>query len=83
MPSEPQKAQPSLTAFFLHPYFSHSPPVHFHNSFLKHPTHLQIRAIAGMARVQAQAGRIKERRAPLIQPHTVYLSPFWKPVTQM
>lgn len=60
--SKPQKAQPRLTAFFLHDYFSCSPPIHSHKSFLKHPTHLQIKAIAGMAEVQAQAGRIKESR---------------------
>lgn len=84
MPSEPHKAQPVLTVFFLHPIcFPLPPPIHSHNSFLKHPTHLQIKAIAVMAQVQAQAGRIKERQASLIQTHTAYLSPFWKPVTQM
>lgn len=81
---EPHKAQPGLPAFFLHPIcFPLPPPIHSRNSFLKHPTRLQIKAIAVMARVQAQAGRIKERQTPLIQTHTAYLSPFWKPVTQM
>lgn len=75
--------KPSLVLQLLAPsLFFCSPPIRFHNSFLKHPTSLHIRAITVMARVQDQAGRIKERQAPLIQPHTVCLSPFWKPVTQ-
>lgn len=83
-PLGPLQAQPGPLAFFLHTiWVSLSLPVCSHNNFLKLPTCLQIKAIAVMAAVQAKAGKTEERQAPLIQPHTAYLSPFWKPVTQM
>lgn len=83
-PLGPLQAQPGPLAFFLHTiWVSLSLSVCSHNNFLKLPTRLQIKAIAVMATVQAKAGKTEERQAPLIQPHTAYLSPFWKPVTQM